>query len=553
MNSNIIRALGMSLSLCSLPCLAQMDNVVEVENDFRPIVKDANKVNSLPDFEQAPTAHYSVEYTTRTFPTDKYAFQPIWAARNQQLLKPAKKGFATLGYGLNTNVTGRFAYTFDLSTADRLSFDLSSRGYKSDVDHIVATNPQWESRMFNTRVKAEYVHQLSPLSEFYVNAGYGTDVFNYQTLSTVATGTDKQHNDLIDLKIGLTPYQWGRFGISGEAELQTFNQKHPVNFGEGNSETLIRAGITPEYAITENLSADIDLNVDHASYGMDALAGTASAIDGYTSFDATPHVYWHNDVIDVKAGVYVSDDMDIAPDADVTFHVSPALDVYLEAHGGDVRNDFRRFASMSPYWSLASTSFKMENQFDQLRSRGGVRLKPVSGLSLDLSAGYDISKNRAEIADYYMSATSADYLYAPVIFADGKHFYANAYVRYNYKDIVTADLSTQYNKWDTDLKIAGIDTDVLWRPVFEADWSIKAQPVKNLNVGIDLLFETFDTAAGRYERDNTLNVGATASYTFPLGLTIYAKGDNLMNRKYDQYTMYRSPGVNFVVGAAITF
>ncbi len=553
MKYNKIILLNTCLSICTLPCLAQMDNVVEVENNFRPTVKDANKVNTLPDFEQTPSTHYSVEYTTRTFHTDNFAFQPIWAARNTQLLKPEKKGFATLGYGPGTNILGRLAYTFDLSSADRLSLDLSSRGYKSDINHVVTAFPKWESRMFNTRVRAEYVHQLRPLSEFYVKAGYGTDVFNYQTLNTATAGTDKQHNDLIDLNVGITSYTWEQFGISGEAELHTFGQRHPVNYSDGNSETLIHAHVTPEYMFTDNLSADIGLCVDYATYGMDAPAGAVSAVDGYTSFDATPHVYWHNGFIDVKAGVYVNDDLDIAPDADVTFHISPALDIYLQAYGGEVKNNFRHFASMSPYWAFASTSFKMENQFDQLRSRGGVRLKPTAVLTLDLSAGYDISKHRAEIADFYIDTTADDYLYAPITFADGKHFFANACVRYKYKDIVGADLNTRFNKWDTDLKIDGLNTDVLWRPVFETDCSVTVQPVRHLNVGVDFLFETFDSAAGRYERDNTLNLGATASYTFPLGLTVYAKGDNLMNRKYDQYTMYRTPGVNFVVGAAITF
>ena len=35
-------------AIVSTTAYAQMDNVVEVENNYRPVVKDANKINSLP-------------------------------------------------------------------------------------------------------------------------------------------------------------------------------------------------------------------------------------------------------------------------------------------------------------------------------------------------------------------------------------------------------------------------------------------------------------------------------------------------------------------------
>ena len=87
----------------------------------------------------------------------------------------------------------------------------------------------------------------------------------------------------------------------------------------------------------------------------------------------------------------------------------------------------------------------------------------------------------------------------------------------------------------------------------ELDCSIKIKPVEQLTIGADVLYESFQKKSNRYERPNTVNIGATISYTFPFRLTLYAKGDNLLNKKYDHYMMYRSPGINFLAGAAITF
>ena len=545
--------LTIPMLLLAATCHAQMDNVVEVENDFRPTVQDATKINTLPEIEQPAVTHYNVDYTTQSFPTTNYAFQPLWAARNQSLLKPEPKGFVTIAYGNRNNTLGRLTYEFNLTPADRLSIDASTRGYKAGTDLVTATDgTEWESRLFVSRLKATYTHQLNGLSEFYVKAGYGTDVFNYQPLTLTPSHTDKQHDDRIDLNIGITTLQFGRFGLAADARLHTFSQKYETNFEDGNSEMLAGATITPQYQINEQLTADLRLRVDHADYGMDALTGAAQTVEGYTTFSATPHIAYTSEHLDLKAGVYVSADLDIAPDVDATLHLSPTLDIYLQAGGGDVFNDFRRFASMSPYWKLAHTAFDMKNQFDQLRSRAGVRIKPADFITLDLSAGYDISKRRAEIADYLVDGND-DMVYAPIEFADGKHFFANATATINHRNIITAKLNTQYNKWDTDLSVEGLNTDPLWRPEFEADWNIMFQPIKNLHVGPDLVFQSFKKAEGRYERSSTIDLGATVSYTLPWRLTVYAKGQNLLNRKHDQYTMYRAMGVNFMGGLAFTF
>ncbi|MBQ4278190.1 MAG: hypothetical protein II750_08880 [Bacteroidaceae bacterium] len=547
------------IALCSLIMMtatvanAQMDNVVEVENDFRPTVQDATKINTLPEIEQPTVTHYNVDYTTQSFPTTNYAFQPLWAARNQQLLKPGKKGFVSMAYGNNSNILGHLAYEFDLSEFDKLGVDLSTRGYKGNVGLISsADGEEWESRLFASRLKAGYTHRLDKQSEFFIKAGYGIDVFNYQPLMPNPYITDKQHDDRIDLSVGLTPYRFGRFGIGADASLQTFSQKYENSFDDGVSELLVAGQVVPEYQISEQVKADVALGADYASYGMDALDGASQAVEGYTSFNATPHVYYTSQSFDLKVGVYVDNDVNIAPDVDATLHVSPVLDVYVQAHGGDVFNDFRRFASMSPYWKLAHVAFDMENQFDQLRSRGGVRLKPFDCLALDLSAGYDISKHRAEIADFLIDGSNA-MVYAPIIFADGHHFFANATAEFNYLDLVKARLKAQYNQWDTDLEVAGVNTDPLWRPVFEADGSVLFQPLKGLSIGADILFESFDKADGRYHRQSTIDLGATVSYTTPWNLTIYAKGQNLLNRKHDQYFMYRAQKVSFMAGAAFSF
>ena len=539
------------VSVVSSTAFAQMDNVVEVENNYRPVVKDANKINSLPEIEQTNVNHYNVNYTTTAVPTTNYVFQPMWAAKNEQLIRSDKKGFATAAYGIDNNVLGRIAYGFDLSKDDELNLDFSSRGHNSEIDNINGTS-KWMSRFFTNRFKAGYEHRFDSSSSLLLDASYGTDVFNYQSPTAGLGYTDKQQNDLVNVNAELTPYSFGNFGIGASVGFSMFNQKYVTSLVDQAKEVGVSGSITPSYQLNDDASIDLEACIDYTNYNM------AGFDDGLT-FNYTPHFYWKSDAVDLKAGVYVDQDLHIAPDVDVIFHLHPSFDLYLQAEGGRVYNDFKRFAQMTPYWCLNATEAGFDDQFDQLRAQGGIRMKPIEGLYADLSAGYDISKDRAEIADFLMDRTTNP-TYSPILFADGTNFYVNANVKYNYKNRFMADLNGRYNHWTTDFKptaYAGayiVNWDqILWRPQVELDCSIKVKPIEQLTIGADFLFESFQKKSNRYERPNTVDLGATISYTFPFRLTLYAKGDNLLNQKYDHYTMYRSPGINFLAGAAITF
>jgi outer membrane receptor protein involved in Fe transport len=52
-----------------------------------------------------------------------------------------------------------------------------------------------------------------------------------------------------------------------------------------------------------------------------------------------------------------------------------------------------------------------------------------------------------------------------------------------------------------------------------------------------------------------LNMGASIRYTLPVKLpcTLFVKGDNLFDRKYDRYWGYRQMGVNVLGGLALSF
>ena len=574
------------------PIYAQMDNVVEVENNYRPTVKDASKINKLPEVEESKPNHYDVQYSTTAQPTDVYTFQPITPAQNDKMIGNEKKHFASFGYGTEGNILGRVALHSDITKSLSGEIDYTIRGHQGKINRYYIDD-KWESRFYSNSVNVNLTQKLKKNSSLIFGMNLGTDVFNYQpgsdmgiifynawgnenvypfghvrypmsyyndilakynvyTLPEFIGGgtylvpingeTDKQHNSRYEFYTELTPYSIGNFSISGDVNFKLSNQKYHTTLSKKNKETLFDIKLCPEFKIGEDIKLDMQLVFDNAHYGMDE-------VKGYSTFAVIPHVSWKGKNLNVSLGAYANSNNQIAPDVTVNYHMANNLDIYAEAKGGEVRQNFTTFNQMSPYWAfLAYGSYdnKIENEFDNIRLKAGVRISPMKNLFADINAGYDVQENRAELLNwlnYYLPTC-----YNQITFVDGRHFYANADLKYQWKDIISVNLLNQYNKWS-----AKEGRDFTWRPVFNMNWSATAQIINNFKVGVDFIYQSFESVQDEYKRPNTCDLGASLSYTFPMGLTIYAKGNNLMNKKYDQFLGYKASGTNILLGAAITF
>ena len=146
-------------------------------------------------------------------------------------------------------------------------------------------------------------------------------------------------------------------------------------------------------------------------------------------------------------------------------------------------------------------------------------------------------------------------MYVPVFLADGNRFFVNLNAGYSYKDILTVRLANQFNAWTIDDDNVLGTEDVLWRPVLDLDWSASVQVISGLRVSVGYRMQTFkEGGAMDYSRPTTSNLNANVSYTLrDMPLTVYVKGDNLLNSDYDRYFGYAAPGINVICGVAISF
>ncbi len=547
------------LAACSNAMWAQMDNVVEVENQFTPTVKDANKVNVLPLTVTTQVKHYDVQYSTEARPTDNITFQPADPSLSDAAVKGAPKNFFTLAGGNLGNLLGRGAFGWEITDRDILHFDLSLRGHNGEVESFENRDKEWKQRFYQTNADVRYEHLIAPSSAFYVRGGMDSQVYNYQHVGPTST-TDKQHNWIGCAEVGVTPYTTGKFTVGASAMARVFSRNNYLNneyYGgiqmgdDQNVETRFDADVITNFQFNSQHSAGLDLKGAFARYDL-------KSYENQGAFHLVPHYAFQNEKVDIRLGARMifesglTKKFRVTPDAHVIFHLSPSADFFAEAKGGLHFNDFFRMNSITPYWNLPFEQLK--SQFDQLQANAGFRWKIREGWHAAVSAGYDITEDRTEL-----QSPSGELWRNGVFTAKGSLVHIDAHTKYSYKDIVTLEARGRFNGWNIDDENGYFEDTPAWRPIFEAEASAIYQPVSGLRIGVDFQFASFPSDNYvLYERPTMSNLGASISYKIPrelipANLSIYCKADNLLNQKYDAYYGHQSIGTSFLAGFALSF
>ncbi len=555
------------LSMTAMPAMAQMDNTVEVTREVKPVVKDANKINILPNAVETPVKHYNVQYSAESKPTQNFVSEPMTDPSSEAVLKGNKSGYLQLAGGTSGKVDSHAAYQFDLTDNDAIAIDLSLKGFngtaKSQPTIINALQPstlnhKWKSRDYHNRMGATYNHRFDNGVDLYVKGGFENRMFNYQpfTITPAAASTDKQHNVMANFNAGITPYSFGDFTLGLTAGVNFFSQEYATNMNDKYGETTIKLNADGAYKFSEEHSVGIGAEFYNNSYSMDKT-------DGITHMHFTPHYTFKNSKMTVQLGVFAGTDGDIAPDVHFTYHITPRSDFYIKAAGYEEENDMRHLTALHPYFIIpapAATSqpLTLESEFHQLDACIGYRFNSQVGISGDINAGYDMAENTAE-ADW-MYGSKASPMHPLMAFSKTRRFYINADLAYAYRDIVKISTKNTFNAHSAKEEEKWVSGSYL-RPTVELLWKADVKIINDLYFGADWQLGYYDCpesepAQGKtYERPTSVNLGASLRYTLPvkLPLTVFVKGDNLLNAGYDRHFGYRNIGANVMGGFALSF
>lgn len=555
---------------------AQLNNVVEVEDIYKPTLRDADPISVLPEVETTTTKHYNVDYAITSHPATTYTFQPTAVEQSDVTQKGAPRRYLSLGGGTNGLFNLRTALGARLTPRDQVDFDFALGGYNADAECALDPNgSDWKSRYYRTRGLLRYAHQLNTSATLSVQADLENHAFNYSPESWIThMSTDKQRNVLGGVEARLTPWcVTSSLGDATEARglfvgatvaYRFYNQTYPsscFSTDEKCEEMQLAGELSLAYRFNSTHQLGVGVEATQTEYNFDAF-------DNQTVLQVQPYYDLIGERFNLHLGANlglirgVNDDFSVAPQVRISYLLSSETRLFAEATGGIVRNDFRHLQSLTPYWRLTDEIAllpQLQDQVDQVRALVGMESSLMRDLHITISGGYDHSDNRAEL------------LYDGRMFtAEGTRFHAEAALRYDLRDLLHLRLSGTWNHWTSDApkqqSVGGImvnleDNATSWRPILDANFSAEVSPIERLYIEADFGVQTY--ASGKnllYERPTTLLLNGGLSYRLPItaiehrggSLSLYVRGENLLSRSQDAYQMVRMPDIGVMGGVRLS-
>lgn len=544
--------------LFSIGSYAQKDSlnaVIQVENDYNPVVIKANKQSFTPQIEMSKNNN-PLELV---FSQEATPYRRFTSERNVKELLPkqdiATPGYLRLGYGNNNNVDALLGYRLDISKNDRINIFASMNGFNTELEGFWNN---WDSRMYDTWLTTDYTHQFEALS-FGIETGINNKVFNYQTinLGNLREGyTDKQHSNSFNLMFNVKSNLAGPFSYSAKAGYRYNTRKYSAGLKERISENHIIASGSVAYELPNDDIQKLGMNVDLDGfiYSDELKPQEGTSFEDYASIRFNPFMNFRFDDWKIRLGVHA--DMltangtffAFAPDCSIEGSITDRIDLYATATGGRTLNTFATMEEATPYWEYVpgitqqhTATYKI---FD-VSVGGRIAIEP---LSVNLFTGYAYTKD--------------DLLCTNEIFRDHqtnvfkqentRNMYIGGQIGYDYGGWFEFAADARYDYW----KSSGEEYHLLYKPEITINLNGKAQIYKGLCANLGYTFTRYTKSSeepikGRIA--NKSNLHAKIGYTFLDRFEAFVLGDNLLNYDYQIYPGYFAQGINFLIGATVSF
>jgi len=562
---------------------------VSVEREYRPLIHDAGKINSMPLVLEPNVVKSPANYSNFNLPLNADYNIHILPAADLVMDKPAQadKGFARIGVGNFANTLADFAYPV-INTPDiRLDFSLN---------HLATFNAL---QMHSTTKANLSFDKIFKTFDLYAGIGGGHEYFKYYGnnynavdsiihLDQLAVKYENPYYEEIS-RIGVNPLQrsysldslsrfpnsdtFWRFNMqlgvrslpmSTDLRYQAEIQYKSFSSRNGMTENIVRtrAGFSSP---NEKNRLGMDLDLNNMIYSSVKIPDF-NFWDTYAVLTLNPYYNIERPEYNVRLGVKTSFSFVhgkfVSPSPDVLAEWK-AVPEYLSLYGGVTGNyeinTLDKIFTENPY---LLSDLRLTDTFTPIDFFAGIKLKPVYNLLLD---GYidfkHIDNQYFFVNNGYSLATSNTILYPSdatiytnrfsVVYGRSSLFKAGIRANYNYKKLVNFELKYAYNGWTVD------NQPYAWNmPKYEAQLNTDLRINDNLTVSANMYYE-----GTRYARlgnlailmQDKVDINLGVAYSYNNWLTVFGKINNLINNQYQNYYGYDVQGTNMMIGAAFSF
>lgn len=538
-----------------------VNRTVVVEQEYTPIIGDASKVNVLPKVTNPTVSKKEVEYATTWSPANNIPAGTMQPYTGKEVQASTLPGYARLGYGNYGNLDILGNYLFRLTDKDKLNvnFQMDGMNGKLTLPYEYDDYSSWKARYYRTRAGVDYVHQFNKL-DLNIAGNFGLSNFNLPL-----NGIGKQKFTSGDLHVGVKstdetlPLQY-----RAETNLMLYGRQQNGST-KGIDETIVRTKGLVTGAINDQQVIGIAVEMNNIFYNEKPDDYGKLIFDGRTLVDLNPYYEVNNDnwLLHIGANVDFSfgsgKTLRVSPDITAQYVFSDSYILYAKATGGRQINDFRQLEILNPYAILTTP---IVDTYEQLNTRIGFKASPMPGLWFNLYGGYQNLKD--DLFPYDTRTYGGginqwvDYNYM-----NSNNFYAGAEASYAYKDLFSISGEATYYGWDSDYSleasggtVLSYNPSLLMKPEFKFGLQAEVHPIPALRLNIGYQYTSWALSdIPDYKRDIPAisNLSLGGSYEVFKGISIYARINNLLNKKFQWYYTIPTEGTNFVGGLSFAF
>ncbi len=592
-----------SATLAATASADELNQTISVTKENEVVEHKATKMASLPDAAPVKAQTSTLSFSDWAVPAQ---VDPLLVVQNPQRQADSfsfrnKRGYAEFGMGNYLNMVGSFGYRILDSQRSSLAVWLQHNSANGSVSNPLVYNDYYtvgngEARKhfyLENRIGADFKQRLSA-GDLSANLVYHLSKFNYYGMMY-----PRVEQDVVEKK-----QKANEFGIalkwdSPANEGRSFGYHAGVNYnflgyGDPLREFTDQASALKEHHFGVNAGGEfvwdedshIGINVAYEyltdknriqEYGQfNSGTITFGALFNDRSqgmFTAAPYYKKANEKMNLRLGVRLDiastgTTFRIAPDVKFDLKFNDRAALALSATGGNRMNPLHVVAERNRYVnpSMALT----DNTFTLVDAEARLNLGLFKGFTLSPFVGYAVVRN-AYLPEYQWNALlgaslpmTPDLLEGTVCYGSHNQNGFKAGLDFTLKLRRFAEIKAGYMftpQGDESGYIANDD-----RAEHAVNALLTVHPIKALDIWASYHFRSgrnvtmvsyLDGENLRSNAEQSLGVvsdfGVGASYRINDLLHVYAQGNNLFNRRWQNYFGMRNQGINFLVGVGVEF
>ncbi|MBP5526189.1 MAG: hypothetical protein J6Y11_11385 [Paludibacteraceae bacterium] len=550
---------------------------IEVVRDYTPVIKEAGKINTMPELKDVNTKKIEVDYKvwTSTYKPKTDIIPSLdYALASQEENKYSREGFLRLGGGNYKSFLGELytpIYNSDVALFDFYLKHNSSFGnvtLKKD-NYDVLSNDVLSKGLYNDNkarisfLRSIRIREISAFGEF------GYNRFNYYGLNSDMISFSEQNKDKEEPEYKnddqknshLTAALNFRFRSKDYIEqwkydLQTNWRLLKTHFDV--AENTIFTDLAASYRMQESiLSLKFQMYNVFVSTPEDGPIDFSKAknFNNFTVLKFNPYYSFISEVgrlnLGLKASFGINQGKNTAFSPDITGQVRVIDNIWYVYAGvtGDYKvNTLRSLANENIY---LSPDARPEDTYIPLDIYLGTKLNIGKSVNTDIHIGYKIINNQY----FYVNksdSTGMKNTFDVVYDKNVGQFNCGAAVNYNFREKVDFSFKIGYNKWSLEKQ-----KEAWMLPAAQIGLGVSYVPTDFLRFNIN-----YDLEAGRKAKlgkdtsvdlKNFNDISLGANYKLMSFLDVFARFNNILNQRSEFWYGYPSQGFNFLLGLTLTF